>query len=84
MGISIRLDKANVRLNHWAFISNPVPLRVLISLKRTFLERLGVRKMHVFLVVVGCILGSLLMVASNDLHLLRMVTINQLQFMAFQ
>jgi hypothetical protein len=84
MGISIRLDKANVRLNHWAFISNPVPLRVLISLKRTFLERLGVRKMHVFLVVVGRILSSLLMVASNDLHLLRMVTINQLQFMAFQ
>jgi hypothetical protein len=84
MGISIRLDKANVRLNHWAFISNPVPLRILISLKRTFLERLGVRKMHVFLVAVGRILGSLLMVASNDLHLLRMVTINQLQFMAFQ
>jgi hypothetical protein len=84
MGISISLDKANVRLNHWAFVSNPVPLRVLKSLKRTFLERLGVRKMHVFLVVVGRILGSLLMVASNDLHLLRMVTINKLQFMAFQ
>src|ERR1700680_1000143 len=87
MRISVSLNKADVRLNHRSFIPNPESLRVLESFQRTFLERFSIGELHVLLVIIlGIlgILGSFLMVASDETHDTGVIAVDQSQFMSFQ
>jgi hypothetical protein len=84
MRISVSLNKADVRLNHRSLIPNPESLRVLESFQRTFLERLSIGELHVLLVIILGILGSFLMVASDETHDTRVIAVDKSQFMSFQ
>lgn len=84
MRISIGLHETDVGLNHGAFVSNPESLSIFESFQRPFLERLSISKLHVFLVIIGGILSSLLVVIGNEGHLLRVVSIDEFQLVALE
>lgn len=84
MRIPVSLDKPDVRLNHRSLVPNPESLRVLESLQRPFFERLGIGKLHVPLIFILGILGSFLMIASNETHDGRVIAVDQSQCMSLQ
>lgn len=77
VGVSVSLNEADIGLDHRAFVSDPESLSILEGLQRSLLERLGISKLHILLVIIGRVLSSLLVVIGNKSHLLRVVSKNE-------
>src|SRR5271163_1673121 len=84
MRVAICLNKAQIRLHHWAFVFNPVSLTLFERLYGAGAERLGVLFKHFLLNVVSCFLLSLFDLNCNLSHLVQVITIDKLQLLSRQ